>query len=432
MWRDQALLLMSFLAKVGAFNTGTGTTQIDVTDVGFQPKAVFFWWSGKTGTVDAQGRESHFAGYGAATATTQRWALTSNDIDAASAQDASTAKTATGCLLSVSAAGAVDGKGDLQSFDANGFHISISDAFPRDQRVHYLALGGTDLTNAKAGEFIGSAGTPPYNESSTDPGFQPDVVIFAGQSISTAAGDTASAAGGNMGFGAAMSSTKRGTVGLTSDEGSASMDTDGYGFTGECWAGLSQAAGGSITVRNDFVSMDATGFTLSRLEATTTWARFYLALKGGSYQLGNNVTSVTTSATITDSGFGFAPKAGLFFSACRATSTQDAGSAPWLASIGAATGPTERGAQGTISLDAVADAVVGTAIEHDEVYVSQTIATPPALAGLMDVNSFGSDGWELIMDAGDVAARRYFYIAFGDTVVATPGIRRLTLLGVGH
>ena len=140
------LVLMALSAKVGAFNTGTGTSSIVVSDVGFQPKAILFWWSGRTGTTDAQGRESHFQGVGAATATTQRWAITTNDIDAAAAQDAATAKTATGCLLSVSSAGAIDGKADLASFDSGGFTLSVSDAFPRDQRVHYLALGGADIT----------------------------------------------------------------------------------------------------------------------------------------------------------------------------------------------------------------------------------------------------------------------------------------------
>jgi hypothetical protein len=411
-------VLMALSAKVGAFNTGTGTTSIVVTGVGFQPKALLLWWTGRTGTVDAQGRASHFAGYGAATATTERWAITTNDIDAAAAQDASTAKTATGCMLSVSAAGAIDGKADLASFDSDGFTLSVSDGFPRDQRVHYLALGGTDLTNAKAGEFAGTAAAVPHTESSTDPGFQPDFVLFANRHDSGTLGEVALATGGVVGFGLAQSSTAEGVISLAADEASTSMDTQGYGFTGECNSGPSTNAGGSIPARAEFISMDATGFTVNRLEGTALWARFYLALKGGSYRVGNNVTSVTGAATIVESGFGFAPKAVLVFSACRATSTQDVATAPWHTSMGAATGPSERGAQGSISRSAIADAVVGTAIEHDAVYVSQTDATPPAIDGLMDISSFDADGITYIMDDGDGAARRFFSVAFGDAPAA--------------
>lgn len=407
-------VLMALSVKVGAFNTGTGVSDIVVTDVGFQPKAILFWWTGRTGTVDAAGRESHFAGYGAATGTTQRWALTSNDIDAAAAQDAATAKTATGCLLSVSAAGAIDGKADLASFDSGGFTLSVSDAFPRDQRVHYLALGGADLTNAKAGEFTGTAAAVPHDESSTDPGFQPDVVFFANRHDSATTGEVALATGGVLGFGVAKSSSAQGVISLAADEASATMDTDGYGYTGECNAGPSTNAGGSVPARAAFVSMDANGFTVNRLEGTALWARFYLALKGCQVFVGNDVTSVTGSATIVTSGFGFAPKAVLVFSACRPTSTQDAATAPWNTSMGAATSTTERGAQGSISRDGIADAVVGTAIEHDEVYVSLTDATPPAIDGLMDISSFDSDGITFVMDDGDGAARRFFYVALGD------------------
>lgn len=425
---------MALSAKVGAFNTGTGTANIVVSDIGFQPVAILFWWSGRTGTVDAAGRESHFQGQGAATATTQRWALTSNDIDAAAAQDSSIAKTATGCLLSVDAAGAIDGKADLASFDSGGFTLSVSDAFPRDQRVHYLALGGTDITNAKAGEFNGTTGTAPYNEAITDPGFQPDIVLFAsGVSVGTL-GQTSASTGSAIGFGVAKSSSSRGVIGLDSDEGSTTMDTDGYGFTGECIVSPSTAANGVISARCDFVSFDTNGFTLNRLELGTTWARFYLALKGISSFVGNDVTSVTLNATIATSGFGFAPKAVLVFSAVRPTNTQDLGTAPWKHSIGAATSTTERGAQGTISRDGVADAVVGSAIEHDEVYVSLTDATPPAIDGLMDISSFDSDGVTYIMDDGDGAARRFFYVAFGDAPTPpsiAPGLRTLAMTGVG-
>jgi len=413
------ILAVALSAKVGAFNTGTGTSNIVVSDVGFLPKAILFWWSGRTGTVDAQGRESHFQGFGAATATTERWACTSNDIDAAAAQDASTAKTATGCLLSVSAAGAVDGKADLASLDSGGFTLSVSDAFPRDQRVHYLALGGADLTNAKAGEFGGNTGTPPYNEAITGVGFLPDLLLFAMGGDTATAGDVAAATFGAIGIGAARTTSERGVIAFASDEGSATMDTEGYGYTAECHAIGNSTAGGSIIIRGTFVSMDSDGFTLQRLEQGTVRQRFYLALKGGSYKVGNNVTSVTGAATVVDSGFGFTPRFGFFFSACRATSTQDVGTAPWHMSVGGATGPTERGAQGTISRSGIADAVVGTAVEHDAVYVSQTDATPPAIDGLMDVQTFDSDGWTLVMDDGDGAARRYFYIAGGDAPVVT-------------
>lgn len=412
---------MSLLAKVGAFNTTTGSSNVVVSDVGFQPKAILFWWSGRTETTDTQARNSHFAGIGCAVSTTSRWAATSNDIDAAAAQDASSAKTTVGCILSVDAAGAVDGRLDLASIDSGGFTLLVSDAMPRDQRIHYLALGGTDITDVAAGEFQRVTGTPPYTQDITAPGFQPDLILLAGTWEVSTGGAVATAAGGVLSLGAATGPSNEGVIGLASDEASATMDTDGYGFTGESIAKNSQAAGGTISTRAEFSAMLSNGFRVNWLEVSATLAwTFWLALKGGSYHVNNAVTSVTGGATIPVSGFGFAPKGVLVFSACRATSTQDAATAPWHHSIGAGTGPIERGAQGTISRDGVADSVVGTAVEHDEVYVSQTDATPPVIDGLMDINSMDSDGVTFIMDDGDGVARRFFYVGFGDTPVAGP------------
>src|SRR3990172_8183627 len=137
----------------------------------------------------------------------------------------------------------------------------------------------------------------------------------------------------------------------------------------------------------------------------------YLALKGGSYVVGDLLTSMTTGATITESGFGFSPKASLFLSHNKAQSTLDTSQAHDEVSIGAFSSTTARGAQCVFDEFGVADTDVGTAVEHDEVYCN--LDTNMAVEGLMGVQSVNSDGFTLAMDDPDPAQSFVGYMAFG-------------------
>jgi hypothetical protein len=402
-------------AKVGAFNSSTAAAgnTVAVTGVGFTPKALILWWSGRTETTDAVGGFSHQRGWGFVASTTQRCCTTSQSQDAQTSAVTDRHHRADACVSTLTTAGAQDGLLDLQSFDADGFTLIIDDAFAASIRIHYLALGGDDLTNAHVGsvETEADAGA----QAITGVGFQPDCVFFlsnhdTGTTINV---DT------RMLFGAAVSPTELGVWAGGSNDAAATMQTVSYCNDAELMA-MMTASTNDINDRASFTGMDSDGFTINWDENSGQLRWFYwLALKGGQYKIGSLTTQTDTTTDIVETGFGFQPVGALFVSHCQAESTIDALQDHDAWSMGAFSSTSNRGAQGTLDQDNTADSTVAAAVEHDAVYVN--ISTADAVEGLMDIKSVDSDGFTCIMDDADPSAAFVWYVAFGsEPVVSAP------------
>src|SRR3990167_5170956 len=231
---------MALSAKVGAFNTGIDvvTSTIVISDVGFQPKVIIFWWAGRTDSTDAVGRRNSQYGMGVAISATERWANSAMEIDNSVAEEGARGKTVEACISVVTEAAATaafEGLLDLQTMDSGGFTLVVDDVMPYDMRVHYIALGGSDLTNYKAGDFLEPNATGNYTV--TDPGFRSDFILFVtdGNNLDTTM-PCMEEDGNQLGIGFAISSSQQGVVVGNSDEGSATMDSDSYCRSDECIA----------------------------------------------------------------------------------------------------------------------------------------------------------------------------------------------------
>jgi hypothetical protein len=403
---------MAMNSFAGTFTTTTSTSNIVVSGVGFVPEAIIFYWSGRVGAADAIGREAHFHGFGFAASPTDRRACCVTSVDAAATSDGGRLQHSAACVLSCTAAGVIDGALDLVSFDADGFTLAVDDAFPRDQRIGFLALGG-DVTNAATGIFTIAGVTG--NQDITSLAFQPDCVLFMSVGRNTDA-DTGNAEP-TISFGAAVSSSQRGVWAGAQDQASATMDARSYCLGSECIALQPGGVGAAIAERADFVSFLSNGFRINVLETAAGSKRFhYLALQGGNYAIGNLLSQTDTTTDIVESGLGFAPSGALFVSAGKAESTADTPTSHNRLSIGAASSTSQRNAQGILDEDATADSEVTTALEFDEVYVN--IGTGSTVDGLMDVKSFDSDGLTCIMDAADPSQSFVWYLATGPAPVA--------------
>jgi hypothetical protein len=84
-------------------------------------------------------------------------------------------------------------------------------------------------------------------------------------------------------------------------------------------------------------------------------------------------------------------------------------------SMGVANSATSRYAAATWSTDGVADTVVYTAIEHDEVYIG--ISSVPAVEGLMDIKTW-ADPITFVMDDTDPSAKFATMLVIGNVAVA--------------
>lgn len=408
---------MAYSTKVGAFNTGTGAaaTTVDVT-IGFQPKMFIVWWSGRTESVDTTGRLDYNRGIGAGSSDAERRCAAEFYDDANTGSTGGGRYDDTALIQVCNASGVVQGSIDIDAvvnWPADGIRLIVDDNMPLDLRVHYLALGGTDLTNAVGGQFAQPAVTGNFDVTSV--GFQPDCVLFFGLSSELALdAPQADATPAGIFIGAAVSSSARWAFTSASDDGSANMDAQSYGIATECIAMQPDTVGTSVVERDDFVSFLSNGFRLNAIESATARRAFYVALKGGQYAVGNLLTQTDTTTDITVSGLAFQPIALFFASNCKAASTANTAAAHDQMSIGAATSITERGAQGIFYEDGTADSVIETSVEHDEVY---THIDGAGIVGLMDLKSIESNGFTCIMDDADPAQALVGYIAIGATIV---------------
>lgn len=404
---------MALSSYAGSFLTTTGTSNVVVSGVGFAPKAIIFYWVGRTEAVDTIARASHFRGFGFAAGATDRRSICVTSLDAAAASDGGRYHSDAACILSCTHAGALDGALDLVSFDADGFTLVPDDAFPRDQRISFLAFGGSDLANAATGAITEPGATG--NADTTSLAFQPDCILFIGNG-DAAAPPVGDAAASVCSFGAAVSPSARGVWMGAQDDASATSDARSYAISTECAGIQAGVVGASIVSRADFVSFLVNGFRLNWLEVSGL-GRYchFLALKGGSYRVDNLLTQTDTVTDIVETGFGFTPTGALLLSAGRAESTADTPTVHDRLSIGAFSSTSQRNAQATLDEDGLADTEVTTALEFDAVYAN--IATDSTIAGLMDVKSIDADGFTMIMDDADPAQSFVWYLAVGDAPV---------------
>lgn len=397
---------MAISSKVGSFSTGTGAlgTTVVVSDTGFQPEAIIFWWSGRSESVDAVGRGIVNRGYGFATGATSRAAVASNSADASASSNTAKLHREDCCIAVVDSGGTVNGIIDFQSFDTGGFTLVVDDVMPRDQRIHYLALAG-DITNAAVGGFT-SAGVI-GDQDITSLAFQPDFALFISSFDTVVPSDSAAA---RMIIGAAVSSSQMATMSNVSRDAQVTMDTYSTANDAEVIAVMSTTAL-SVSERATFVSFLSNGFRINWTEAANARPFTFLALKGGNYSVGSILTQTDTTTDITKTGLGFKPSAVLLFSTGKAEDAVNTGSDHDRWSIGAVDSSLGQGAQASLDEDATLDSEVTTAIEFGNCYVN--IATDSTVQGLMSVTALGSDGFTARMSDADPGQAFVGFIAFG-------------------
>src|SRR5437867_1918905 len=187
-WGSQVVLASGntapFSTATGSFNIGTGAVGTTVTvTTGFQPKVYFLWESGAVETTDTATGSNMKRGFGVGISTTDRRAVCSFSNNANSGADTSSGHRADAVLCSLTSAQALDALVDHDAMLSNGFRVIIDDTSSKDLRVHYLAIGGTDLTNVVSGMFTESGATG--NQDITDVGFQPDAVVLFSADIAS-------------------------------------------------------------------------------------------------------------------------------------------------------------------------------------------------------------------------------------------------------
>lgn len=278
-------------------NAGTGDQNITFTpntgDPDWTPKLALVQWN-RACTATSTWLENQGYGIGFTDGTGSRSVATSSEDNAGSSDTAHVIRN--DCLITtLNITGTVETQDSMATFSqwlTNGMRINWSDAPGAQFYLTILFLGGDDITNSYVGtlNMPTGAGTQDY----TSANFQPDCVIFLA-STSSATINTVEAVGSAIMIGAATDASNEMCQTSMSEDGRNTMDT---------WQAYSHAACillqsgllGTVYGVADYSTALATGFRLnwSDVDGVATGAVGYLAIKGGSFAVGNNTEPGST------------------------------------------------------------------------------------------------------------------------------------------
>lgn len=277
---------------VGVLAKRSGTGSQSVTGVGFQPKAVIFYWTRQTTNGTSAGTENYF-GAGFTTGTTQERAVSvwsdQATILLSASSDAARRTSESSMILIQSTNGAVVGAAELTSFDVDGFTLNWTTSNTSGYLVRYVAIGGSDIENVQAGTV--SLNTSFGTQAVSGVGFRPDALMFLSGGTSTHGSDVSD---GKFSLGFATEEDAVGYGTLIEDNVLLTSSTCSQERTDAMLVLLADTCN-NADARVSLESTESDGFTLSIDDAPSSAVDvFYLAVQGGSHQVG-----VFTSATTT-------------------------------------------------------------------------------------------------------------------------------------
>ena len=393
--------------KQGNFQkiTAVGGNQT-VTGVGFQPKAVIFFWTRQTATGYAADESM---GFGFATAAANQYSVAIESDDNVGNSNYSRIRSTGNVILmlapnaAVGANATLNARASLVSFNADGFQINWGVNESRADIIHYIALGGG--MNAFAGTFNASGGTG--NQAVAGVGFQPDVVLFLNSTIASSETDTTVRNRKQFNLGMMSGAGQQWAISVCGrDNQNNPPHAANQQRTDQAIMTMNNNCTGQDSLAS-FVSMNAGGFTINWSNAAgNAFPIFYLALSG-QHRLGS-FNQPTALGNQSQAGFGFPPQELFLASFNRIAGT---GIAPESEiSLGAASGPLARGAIWSESRDlGTTDANMAT-LTTQAIRLATGPTTTEAEAGLA---SFDSDGFTLNWTAADATARQILYWGVG-------------------
>lgn len=403
---------MTILFKTGAWTSRTSTGTDVITGVGFTPKIILFFWTADFNTDDTFAADYNFR-FGAAvdTTSTNQGSMASFSLDGqAGVSAADRAWYGSGALVREVGASPT-ATASVSAIGSDGFTINWSAVDGSSHRIHYICIGGTDITNVKSG--ILSAPTATGNQSYTGPGFKPDFLMLWGNEINSN-GPT----GATFGMGFATSATSQVSLsGATKDNTSPHVSkryqrSDNVICLVELDA-FTPTAGG---LGGSLVSMDTTGFTINWSNVVTAAQSTkvgYLAVKGGGWKVGSE-TSKTSTGTKATTGVGFQPNGLIIASVCNTNSTAISANNRICFGGGSSssdnrcvfTGETDAAGTTTTASIQKASKCVSVIVEAGT-HTSSTVSAEAAISTL------DSNGFTLNWSTASASAFEFLYVAVG-------------------
>lgn len=417
---------MALSAIVVTYTANTGTGDQTLASAGFTPKSAIVYFSRATTAVDTFTENASF-GVGITDGTNSRCMYVGSEDNQTSSDTVRLMRD--DCLIvTTNLTGTLttqDGKATFSSFNSDGMVINWSDAPAAAFKFHVLYLGGTDLTNVNVDTFQDAAATG--NQDITTVGFQPDLVVhfgWVGNTINTAT--TAL----EIIFGAADSTGNQWAQSICVENGRTTMDNwQAYSHTK---FGIIQTATTGAVGSNtfSFSSMLSNGFRINNDDANGGNNFFYLALKGGSYVVGNNTEPGSTGdQTITTNKD---TKGVMIFGLD--TGTAGTEQVDTMMTVGAGTSSSNMATVVLHDVDAGGDSVCVSRYETDSIYLNITANATAGSSTVDDeaaLSSLSSTGF--VINWSNIGqARPFRYIAFGNAAEVIASTEDLAIQSYGN
>lgn len=283
-------------AHAGSIDASLSTGNVSYTNVGFLPVGLVMWGTLRATAGASDNADGSFS-YGMSDGTTTGvlvWEAQENGAPGAQTIGKNTSNIYE--LRNVS--GATIAAASLVSFDNDGFTLNWSVAAGSAWDIHFLAIGGVDVSGVKVGSTLMTAtGT----HAVTGVGFLPTGLITAyGQTISSLPYSSSAEFFGGLGFtdGTNMvSQANRLGVGFSTAR---HLQTDQH---------LMFVSNATVTrISADITSFDADGFTLSIGTLAANAEALYMCIGGASIAVGAIQTPAGTGNSA-ETGVGFTPDA---------------------------------------------------------------------------------------------------------------------------
>ena len=249
------------------------TQDITTADLGgLTPKAALFICS--YSVTDATAADHNNLSIGAATGASEEWCLSTNDEHNQGTTDNYKTTDSDRCIrLNTPSTDTIDGEAEFIAFIANGVRINWLNAPSSAWLLTVVLFAGTDLS-AHAG-YAGLGNTVDLTTDITAPGFEPDIVLTAGQRTAIDSGNahwwpSIGIVHNDDGI------TQHSYGNLFYDNVATSSQlaryTESYGI-------LEVAAGANLDWGGEFGTFDANGFSVTtRINGANNSTMFYLAL----------------------------------------------------------------------------------------------------------------------------------------------------------
>lgn len=412
-----ALVVAQGSTAWNAADAATTTYAIDLSGSGFsaaQPlKALIVFANAQADSTDATASADIQLTIGVATGTAARGCIAMQSDDGDTAGDTNCVERTDCVVTAITIAGADDGRLDISVFGDDDFTFIVDVQTTANKRVHWVAIGGSDITVAQAGNFTFTPDTA-TTQDVTVTGFvetptTPDQAVLILTSTS-GTGTISAQAQFCVGVAAGISPTNY-VAATTARDAADPTDTSSYCLSGEISAVI--GASQSVAIRSSVSAWGADKFVFNRIEASATDRTYvYLALKGARFIAGD-FTVPTNTTPFSESSFGFPPSAALFFTSGRAADTADTATVHAELSIGAAANTADQRCVSIYDEDAVGTTDCDHSVQYGEVALGWT-SGGGSLDFAVALDSFDSDGITMhCTNAAGAGSKFVWYLAIG-------------------